>query len=54
MEYHETWASRFSNWMVKYRWRRLEHRVKHLIGERLDYKAYHYHPLSNEWIEMSE
>ncbi|KAF7624766.1 hypothetical protein Mgra_00009955 [Meloidogyne graminicola] len=54
MQYHESWASRFSHWQIKNRWNRIEARVKHLIGERQDYKAYHYHPVTNEWVEVAK
>lgn len=54
MQYHESWASRFSHWQIKNRWNRIEARVKHLIGERQDYKAYHYHPVTNEWVEVGQ
>lgn len=53
IEYHECWASRHSNWQVRDRWRNIEERVKHLIGERQDYKAYHYHPMSSEWVDLA-
>lgn len=30
----------------------IEKRVKHLMGERMDYKAYYYKPVTSEWLEL--
>uniref|UniRef100_A0A915MZI6 NADH dehydrogenase [ubiquinone] 1 beta subcomplex subunit 5, mitochondrial n=1 Tax=Meloidogyne javanica TaxID=6303 RepID=A0A915MZI6_MELJA len=54
MQYHESWASRFSHWQIRNRWNRIEARVKHLIAERQDYKAYHYHPVTIEWLDVAK
>uniref|UniRef100_A0A6V7UDU4 NADH dehydrogenase [ubiquinone] 1 beta subcomplex subunit 5, mitochondrial n=1 Tax=Meloidogyne enterolobii TaxID=390850 RepID=A0A6V7UDU4_MELEN len=54
MQYHESWASRFSHWQIRNRWNRIEARVKHLIAERQDYKAYHYHPVTVEWLDHAK
>lgn len=31
----------------------MEQRVKHLQGERWDYKGYYYQPLSSQWIDYA-
>ncbi|CAD5211366.1 unnamed protein product [Bursaphelenchus okinawaensis] len=35
------------------RWRRYEERVKHLEGERWDYKGFYYEPVSAHWIDYT-
>jgi len=37
--------------LTKHIFSRLEQRVKHLIGERWDYKAYYYQPISSAWVD---
>jgi hypothetical protein len=33
---------------------RLDRRVKHLQGERWDYKGFHYRPITTSWIEYGD
>ncbi|KAL3089884.1 hypothetical protein niasHT_022516 [Heterodera trifolii] len=54
MKYTESYMSLFARLELKNKWRVVENRVKHLQGERLDYKGYFYHPLTNQWLENAK
>uniref|UniRef100_A0A915DDZ5 NADH dehydrogenase [ubiquinone] 1 beta subcomplex subunit 5, mitochondrial n=1 Tax=Ditylenchus dipsaci TaxID=166011 RepID=A0A915DDZ5_9BILA len=47
------WYAKWKHSILK-RWRRMETRVKHLQGERWDYKGYYYRPISSSWVEYSK
>jgi len=51
MEMYERNMSLCERKSILIRWRRLEQRVKHLVGERWDYKAYYYQPISAAWVD---
>uniref|UniRef100_A0A183BUN9 NADH dehydrogenase [ubiquinone] 1 beta subcomplex subunit 5, mitochondrial n=1 Tax=Globodera pallida TaxID=36090 RepID=A0A183BUN9_GLOPA len=53
IQYVEAYMSLFARLEVKNKWRLFENRVKHLQGERMDYKGYYYHPMTNDWIEVA-
>ena len=53
MEHHERNLSLMERGGILNRWRRMEARVKHLQGERWDYKGYFYQPVSASWIDQS-
>jgi len=54
VERHERSLAFFEVHGILSRWRRLERRVKHLQGERWDYKGYYYMPVSAKWVDYSK
>ncbi|CAJ0586632.1 unnamed protein product, partial [Mesorhabditis spiculigera] len=52
MEHHERNMAYHEKIGIIGRWRQLEQRVKHLEGQRWDYKAWHYQPVSSTWIDL--
>lgn len=53
MECFERNLSYFERCNILDRWRREEERVKHLIGERWDYKGYYYQPVTAAWVDRT-
>ncbi|KAI6194073.1 Heparosan-N-sulfate-glucuronate 5-epimerase [Aphelenchoides besseyi] len=53
IERHECNLAYHERMMVISRWRRFEERVKHLQGERWDYKGWYYQPVSASWVDYA-
>uniref|UniRef100_A0AC35UBN7 NADH dehydrogenase [ubiquinone] 1 beta subcomplex subunit 5, mitochondrial n=1 Tax=Rhabditophanes sp. KR3021 TaxID=114890 RepID=A0AC35UBN7_9BILA len=51
MEHHERNLAYFERQQTLALWRRQEQRVRHLEGERWDYKAWSYQPVSAKWVD---
>ncbi|RCN43107.1 hypothetical protein ANCCAN_10895, partial [Ancylostoma caninum] len=51
IEHHERNLAYFEKLGIQARWRQIEQRVKHLEGERWDYKAWSYQPVSSTWVD---
>ena len=54
LERHESYLSKSVRESTFNRWNRVDKRVKHLQGERLDYKGYHYRPVTTSWVEYGD
>lgn len=54
IEYHERNLAYFVRQQTLALWRRQQDRVKHLVGERFDYKAWSYQPVSAKWVELAK
>ncbi|KAI6196633.1 Heparosan-N-sulfate-glucuronate 5-epimerase [Aphelenchoides besseyi] len=50
---HECNLAYHERMMVINRWRRFEDRVRHLQGERWDYKGWYYQPVSASWVDYA-
>ncbi|KAI6226216.1 Complex I-SGDH [Aphelenchoides fujianensis] len=50
---HESNLSYHERNNILSRWRRYEDRVKHLQGERWDYKGWYYEPVSASWVDIA-
>uniref|UniRef100_A0A0K0DCQ2 NADH dehydrogenase [ubiquinone] 1 beta subcomplex subunit 5, mitochondrial n=1 Tax=Angiostrongylus cantonensis TaxID=6313 RepID=A0A0K0DCQ2_ANGCA len=53
IEHHERNLAYYEKLAIQARWRQIEQRVKHLEGERWDYKAWSYQPVSATWVDYS-
>ncbi|VDM63984.1 unnamed protein product [Angiostrongylus costaricensis] len=53
IEHHERNLAYYEKLAIQARWRQIEQRVKHLEGERWDYKAWSYQPVSTTWVDYS-
>ncbi|KJH42016.1 hypothetical protein DICVIV_12003 [Dictyocaulus viviparus] len=53
IEHHERNLAYFEKLGIQARWRQIEQRVMHLEGERWDYKAWNYQPVSASWVDYS-
>lgn len=54
IEHHERNLAYFERQSILGRWRRTDERVRHLQGERADYKGYYYMPVSSQWVEYGK
>uniref|UniRef100_A0A915ATN1 NADH dehydrogenase [ubiquinone] 1 beta subcomplex subunit 5, mitochondrial n=1 Tax=Parascaris univalens TaxID=6257 RepID=A0A915ATN1_PARUN len=54
IEHHERQLAYYEKLAMVARWRQIEQRVKHLEGERWDYKAWTYQPISSTWIDYGK
>ncbi|MFH4974734.1 hypothetical protein AB6A40_001443 [Gnathostoma spinigerum] len=52
IEHHERQLAYFERNSILQRWRQMEDRVRHLEGERWDYKAWTYQPVSSSWVDL--
>ncbi|CAJ0932413.1 unnamed protein product, partial [Mesorhabditis belari] len=53
MEHHERNLAYYEKMATVSRWRKIEQRMRHLESERLDYKGWHYTPVSADWIDLA-
>uniref|UniRef100_A0A0N5C887 NADH dehydrogenase [ubiquinone] 1 beta subcomplex subunit 5, mitochondrial n=1 Tax=Strongyloides papillosus TaxID=174720 RepID=A0A0N5C887_STREA len=53
MEHHERNLAYYERQQTLALWRRQQERVRHLEGERFDYKAWTYQPVSSKWIDYA-
>uniref|UniRef100_A0A1I7Z3Z6 NADH dehydrogenase [ubiquinone] 1 beta subcomplex subunit 5, mitochondrial n=1 Tax=Steinernema glaseri TaxID=37863 RepID=A0A1I7Z3Z6_9BILA len=51
IEHHERNLAYFTKQAIVQRWRQIEQRVRHLEGERWDYQAWNYQPVSATWVD---
>ncbi|CAI4229833.1 unnamed protein product [Auanema sp. JU1783] len=51
VEHHERNLAYFEKQATLARWRQIEQRVKHLEGQRWDYKGWSYQPVSSTWVD---
>ena len=51
IEHHERNLAYFEKQGTLAHWRKIEQRVKHLEGERWDYKGWSYQPVSSSWVD---
>ncbi|CAB3411173.1 unnamed protein product [Caenorhabditis bovis] len=51
IEHHERNLAYYEKQGILARWRQIEQRVKHLEGERWDYKGWSYQPVSATWVD---